>query len=300
MFLIGLRESIVIFLKGFLMGSADVVPGVSGGTMALITGIYERFISALGSINFRFLVRFLRGDREGAKKSWGAIDISFLLPLVLGIGCALFVGAQVILLVLETAPGLMYAFFFGLILASAKFISKYVERIDAPHFFLGVLGFSIVFYVTGLDELTNNNSLPIIFAAGALAACAMILPGISGSLVLFILGQYYFFLEAMKDLDMKILVTFAAGAVTGILLFSRLLHWLLEHYRSLTMVFLFGSMLGALRKPAAEIHKELDYSSIGSVLAIVVVATIGFLLVVILERKSGDIEKRLGLEEDGS
>ncbi len=297
MFLIASRESIVIFLKGFLMGSADVVPGVSGGTMALITGIYERFISALRSVNFNFIVRLFKKDREGAKESWAAIDLPFLIPLVLGIVSAILVGARVVVYVLEHYPGPTYAFFFGLILASAGFVSKYVERLDARHILLGVLGFVIVFYITGMDEIISNHSLPIIFLAGAISVSAMILPGISGSLMLLIMGQYDYILNALNTWDMKVLITFGAGAMTGILLFARLLSYLLEHWKSMTMAVLFGSMLGALRLPAEKIHETLDYTSISSVLAIVVVAAIGFFLVLILERKSGEIEKKLGLEE---
>jgi putative membrane protein len=299
-FLIGLRESIVIFLKGFLMGSADVVPGVSGGTMALITGIYERFIAALRSINFRFIGQFAKRDKKGAKESWAAIDLPFLIPLVIGILSAILIGARVVVYVLEHYPGPTYAFFFGLILASAGFVSKYVERLDAKHILLGMLGFVIVFYITGMDEITDNHSLPIIFIAGAIAVSAMILPGISGSLMLLIMGQYDYILNALNTWDMKVLTVFGAGAITGILIFARLLNYLLEHWKSITMVFLFGSMLGALRLPAERIHETLDYSSTISILAVVVVAAFGFFGVLLLERKSGDIEKRLGLEEDGS
>ncbi len=280
------------------MGSADVVPGVSGGTMALITGIYERFISALRSINFNFVVMFFKRDKEGARESWGAIDLPFLVPLVLGILAAILVGARVVVYVLETAPGPTYAFFFGLILASAGFVSKYVERLDAKHLMLGVLGFVIVFYITGMDEVVANHSLPIIFVAGAISVCAMVLPGISGSLMLLIMGQYEYLLTALNEWDMKVLITFGAGAATGILLFSRLLHWLLEHYKSVTMAFLFGSMLGALRLPAEMIHETVDYSSMANIIGIVAVAAFGFFIVLVLEKQSARIERSFGLDEE--
>jgi len=299
-FLIASRESIIIFLKGFLMGSADVVPGVSGGTMALITGIYERFISALRSVNFNFIVRLFQKDREGAKESWAAIDLPFLIPLVLGIVSAILVGARVVVYVLEHYPGPTYAFFFGLILASAGFVSKYVERLDTRHILLGVFSFVMVFYITGMDEITANHSLPIIFVAGAIAVSAMILPGISGSLILLIMGQYDYILNALNTWDMKVLTVFGAGAMTGILIFARLLNYLLEHWKSLTMAFLFGSMLGALRLPAEKINETIDYNSVISILAVVIVAAIGFFMVLLLERKSGEIEKRFGLEEGDS
>ena len=296
--LISMRDSIVIFLKGFLMGSADVVPGVSGGTMALITGIYERLISAIRSINFNFVSAYIKGDREGRKESLRSIDIGFLVPLILGIFCAVLVGARVLHHVLEEYPGPTYAFFFGLILASAGFVSKYVERIDATHILLGAIAFVLVFLISDMEEVTSNHTLPAIFVAGAIAICAMILPGISGSLILLILGQYDYMLTALNEWDMKVLITFGVGAVTGLLLFSRLLHWLLEHYKSVTMAFLFGSMLGALRLPGEMIHEHIDYSSMTSVLAIVIAAVVGFALVLILQSKSEQIERRLGLDEE--
>ncbi|NIP35152.1 MAG: DUF368 domain-containing protein, partial [Thermoplasmata archaeon] len=198
MFIIKVPESVVIFLKGLLMGSADIVPGVSGGTMALITGIYERFVHAIRTVNFRWLTRRAKGDREGAKEAWRSIDFALLVPLLIGILVAILIFSQVITYVLDHQPGPTYAFFFGLILASAGFVYRYVDSIDARHLIAGAAGFVFVVLVVGMEEITSNHSLPVLFVSGAIAVCAMILPGISGSLILLILGQYKHMLEALS------------------------------------------------------------------------------------------------------
>ena len=290
--------SVVTFLKGLLMGMADIVPGVSGGTMALITGIYERFISALSSINFRFITRRVKGDKEGAKESWASIDWAMLVPLFIGILSAMVVFARVIGYLLDNFAGPTYAFFFGLILASAGFVYKYVEHLDTRHILSGLIGFLLVVVVIGIEEITNNHSLPILFISGAIAVCAMILPGISGSLTLLILGQYEYFLDALNKGSWKDLIAFAVGAVVGILAFARLLNWLLTHHRSVTMAFLFGCMLGALRLPGEIIAAETDPSSMTAVALVIITAVIGFAAVFILERRSDRIKDRLGIQKD--
>jgi putative membrane protein len=206
--------------------------------------------------------------------------------------------AMVIDWLLDNHAGPTYAFFFGLILASAGFVYKYVESPSIKHVISGVAAFLLVVMVVGIEEITDNHSLPVLFIAGAIAVCAMILPGISGSLTLLILGQYHYFLDSLNDLDWKVLITFGAGAVVGILSFSRLLNWLIKHHRSVTMAFLFGCMLGALRLPSEVIWTETDTSSASSVLVIVVVAVVGFLAVFFLERRSERIKERLHIETE--
>ncbi|MHC4781227.1 MAG: DUF368 domain-containing protein, partial [Planctomycetota bacterium] len=224
MLLIRVPPSVVILLKGMLMGMADIVPGVSGGTMALITGIYERFVSALSSISPRFITRLLRGDKKGAREAWDSIDWAMLIPLFAGILSAMVIFALIIGWLLDHHAGPTYAFFFGLILASAGFVYKYVEHLDAKHILSGVIAFLLVVIVIGIEEVTNNHSLPVLFIAGAIAVCAMILPGISGSLTLLILGQYNYFLDALTNLSWKELITFGIGALVGIMSFSRVLN----------------------------------------------------------------------------
>jgi putative membrane protein len=296
--LIKVPQSLVIFLKGMLMGMADIVPGVSGGTMALITGIYERFVHAIRTINIYWLTRRLKGDREGAKEAWRSIDLALLVPLLIGILVAIIIFSQVITYVLDHQPGPTYAFFFGLILASAGFVYRYVEHIDGRHLLSGAAGFVVVVFVVGLDEVTSNHTLPVLFVSGAIAVCAMILPGISGSLILLILGQYEYMLDALSKGVWKDIVTFAAGAVVGILAFARLLDWLIKHHRSVTMAFLFGCMLGALRLPGEIIVEETDLGSVLQVVTVAISAVVGFGVVFILERRSDRIKERLGIETD--
>ncbi|UCC94121.1 MAG: DUF368 domain-containing protein [Thermoplasmata archaeon] len=298
MLVIKVPESVVIFLKGMLMGMADIVPGVSGGTMALITGIYERFVEALSSINFHFITRRMKGDKEGAREAWRSIDWGLLIPLFVGILSAMIIFARVIEWLLESHAGPTYAFFFGLILASAGFVYKYVEHLDAKHLLAGSIAFVLVVAIVGIDEITDNHSYPMLFIAGAIAVCAMILPGISGSLTLLILGQYHYFLEALNNGEWKVLLTFGAGAVVGILSFSRLLNWLIKNHRSVTMAFLFGCMLGALRLPSEIIMAETDPSSIPSVVIVIVAAIVGFGAVYVLENRSERIKARLHIETD--
>jgi putative membrane protein len=294
--LIRVPESVIIFLKGLLMGMADIVPGVSGGTMALITGIYERFVSALSSISPRFIIRLAKGDMKGAKESWWSIDWAMLIPLFTGILSAMVIFALIIDHLLDNYAGPTYAFFFGLILASAGFVYRYVEHVDTKNVLSGVMAFLLVVVVVGMEEITSNHSLPILFVSGAIAVCAMILPGISGSLTLLILGQYEYFLETLNKFSWKELIVFGAGAVVGILAFARLLNWLLKNHRSVTMAFLFGCMLGALRLPGEEIIDHTDFAIAYEVIIVVITAMMGFIGVFILQKQSDRIKDRLGLE----
>jgi len=279
------------------MGMADIVPGVSGGTMALITGIYERFIHALSSINFRSITLRIRGDGDGAREAWRSIDWAMLIPLFAGILSAMAIFARVLGYLIDHQAGPTYAFFFGLILASAGFVSKYVTEVNWRHVASGVLGFLLVVAVVGLNEVTDNHTLPVLFASGIIAVCAMILPGISGSLVLLILGQYEHFIDALNKLAWRDLVVFGLGAIVGILAFSRLLDYMLRNHRAKTMAFLFGCMVGALRLPGEIMLDETDPSSMPGVVLVVAAAAVGFAVVLLLERRSDTIKERLGIED---
>ncbi|MCK4613816.1 MAG: DUF368 domain-containing protein [Thermoplasmata archaeon] len=281
------------------MGMADIIPGVSGGTMALITGIYERLIHAIRGIDFKFAYHFLKGDVKAARENLKAIDFPLLFPLVFGIILAFLVLAQIIEFLLENHTAPTYAFFFGLILASAGIVSKYVERIDIRHIISCVLGFFLVFLIVGIEEIEGNHSPIVIFLSGGIAICAMILPGISGSLILLILGQYHYMLDALNNRDIKDIITFLTGAVLGLLAFSRLLDHMISHHRSVTMAFLFGLMLGALRVPAEKIGGSADPSAVGDVSLLLLTAVIGFLIVGIIEWRSREIEEKLGIEVEG-
>jgi putative membrane protein len=264
--------------------------------MALITGIYERLIHAIRSIDFRFVTLALRGDRKGARANLRSMDYPLIVPLLLGIFLAFVLLARLMRFLLDEQTGPTYGFFFGLILASAGFVYKYVDRLDGPNFVSGFAGFVFVFVIVGIEELEGNHSMPVIFLAGVIAICAMILPGISGSLILLIIGQYDHMLDALNDRDLRTLGVFAVGAVIGIFLFARLLDFMIKRYRSLTMAFLFGLMLGALRVPVEKIGEATDLGSVPSLLLVIVTAVLGFIMVLAVERKSREFEEGLGLE----
>jgi putative membrane protein len=281
----------VIFLKGLLMGMADIIPGVSGGTMALITGIYERLIHGIRSIDFKFVTLAIRGDLKGARGNLRSIDYPLFAPLLLGILVAFIILARIIDYLLDHQTGPTYGFFLGLILASAIFVYEYIERVDLKNIASGVAGFVLVFLIVGIEQLEGNHSTPLIFLAGVIAICAMILPGISGSLILLIIGQYDHMLDAFNDRDLATIGTFAIGAAIGIILFSRFLDHMIQNYRSMTMAFLFGLMLGALRVPVEKVGGDTDLSSIPVVLLVTVTAILGFVLVLAAEQRMAGIER---------
>jgi len=284
-----------LFLKGILMGSADIVPGVSGGTMALITGIYQRLIHAIKGIDLKFIPYFLQGERKKAKENFKAIDFQLLVPLGLGILLAFLTLARVIRYLMDDHRALVFAFFFGLILASAGIVYKYIEKIDIRNVLSALAGFVFVVLVIGLKELGENHSLPVIFLAGMVAIIAMILPGISGSLIMVILNQYEYMLDALRNFREHILdiLVFMVGAVLGLAAFSRLLDYLLREHKSVTMAFLFGLMLGALRKPMEEIGGEVGTSFASMDFAgVVIAAVVGFAAVLLVELQAKKLEEQ--------
>lgn len=283
-------------LKGYLMGMADIIPGVSGGTMALITGIYERLIHSIRSVDFKFIPLTFKRDWKGAKENFLSIDFPLLIPLGIGIAIAFLSLARIMRILLDDHTAPTYAFFFGLILASAGIVSKYVEKFDKGHFISGLGGFLFVFLLIGIDELDGNHSPPMIFLSGAIAICAMILPGISGSLILLIIGQYDYMLDALNDRHIVDLATFLAGAFVGIVLFSRLLDYMIQHHKSMTMAFLFGLMLGALRVPVEKIGDNADLGVTSDLVLILITAIMGFGMVILIETKSQKIEEKLHIE----
>ncbi|MCD8522890.1 MAG: DUF368 domain-containing protein [Saccharospirillaceae bacterium] len=234
-----------LFLKGIAMGAADVVPGVSGGTIAFVTGIYTELLDSIKSINLHALKTLFK---EGPRAFWQSINGTFLLVLGSGILLALLSLARGIHYLLMHYPVWLWAFFFGLILASCWHIGKETERWHVPQLALFALG-AIVAGAISTASPTSISATPlIILLAGSIAICAMILPGISGSFILLLMGLYEPVLGAVKQLDFQLLGTFALGAVFGLLAFSRLLSWLLHHYKSAMFALLTGFMAGSLLK----------------------------------------------------
>ncbi|MGP1420392.1 MAG: DUF368 domain-containing protein [Tannerella sp.] len=239
------KDYALLMLKGIGMGAADVVPGVSGGTIAFIVGIYEELIDSIKSINLTSL-KMLFSLKFG--RFWKAVNGNFLLAIISGIGISIFSLAKLITYLLVHEPVLVWAFFFGLVLASIWFVSREVTKWNVKTVAGFVLGAVAAYVITVTTPAETPDDLWFIFLCGAIAICAMILPGISGSFILVLLGKYFFIMEAVKSLRMSILLVFAGGAVIGISLFSRALSYALHRFHNITIAVLSGFMLGSLNK----------------------------------------------------
>jgi putative membrane protein len=240
-------EPILNFLRGFLMGSADVVPGVSGGTIAVLVGIYERLVHAI-SMASRALGNLLRFRFREAGQRLREIDWVLILPLLVGIGVAIFTLAGVISTLLEDHPEAMAGLFTGLVAASAWVAWRMIRRPNATAVAVAIVVAIITFFVLGLKGgAIANPSWLVIFGAGAIAICAMILPGISGSFLLLMLGMYDFVISAVDDRDFPVLGVFALGCIVGLALFSQLLDWSLANHHDVVVAAMVGLMIGSFR-----------------------------------------------------
>ncbi len=235
----------LLMLKGVGMGAADVVPGVSGGTIAFIVGIYEELLNSIKSVNQENLTHLLKGH-VGA--FWKGINGNFLLALVSGIAISVFSLAKLITYLLENHAILIWAFFFGLVVASTWFVAQDIKRWGWKTILCAAIGAVIAYYITIATPAETPNQLWFIFLCGAIAICAMILPGISGSFILVLLGKYFYIMEAVKSLNIVVLGVFAVGAIVGITSFSRVLSYALNRFRDTTIALLAGFMIGSLNK----------------------------------------------------
>jgi putative membrane protein len=295
-----LKDYFVISLKGVAMGAADVVPGVSGGTIAFITEIYEELIASINQINFKTF-KILKND--GLNAMWKSVNGNFLISLVLGIAISIISLAKIIRHLLDTQPILVWSFFFGLVFASIFYVAKQINKWNLIAITLLILGAILAFFITKLTPQTAEISYPYIFLSGALAICAMILPGISGSYILLLLGMYKPVLDAIHEKDIKILGTLIVGAVVGLLSFSRLLNWLFNHYKNLTLSILTGFIIGSLNKiwpwknileseminGKLKILKEesispFNFNGENQIYSAIVLAVIGFIFILFLEK----------------
>lgn len=227
------------------MGAADVVPGVSGGTIAFIVGIYQELLDSIKSINKNSLKLLFTGK---LLEFWKAINGSFLLSIVGGIGISVFSLAKIITWLLATYPILVWAFFFGLVLSSIYFVSKDVKQWNWKTILSYILGIVAAYFITVTTPAETPDNLFFVFICGAIAICAMILPGISGSFILVLLGKYFYIMEAVKTLNIPVMLVFMCGAVLGITSFSRLLSFSLRKFHDITIAVLAGFMLGSLNK----------------------------------------------------
>ena len=239
------KDYLLITLKGIGMGAADVVPGVSGGTIAFITGIYQELIDSIKSVNLSTLKLLLSGK---IKEFWNAINANFLISLFIGIGISILSLAKGLKYLLEHQPILLWSFFFGLIIASAIYVAKDIKKWNIGTIVSLLTGIVIAYIITVITPSEANTSYGFIFLSGSIAICAMILPGISGSFILVLLGMYSFILGAVSDFNIPVVAVFLSGAVVGIILFSNILSWLLRKYYNQTIALLSGFMIGSLNK----------------------------------------------------
>lgn len=240
-----LKDYGLLVLKGIGMGAADVVPGVSGGTIAFIVGIYEELLNSIKSINGTNLKLLFTGK---VAAFWKAINANFLLSIVAGIAISIFSLAKIITWLLTDHPILVWSFFFGLVLASVWFVSKDIRKWDWKTVICYIIGIVIAYYITVATPAETPTNLFFIFLCGAIAICAMILPGISGSFILVLLGKYFYIMEAVKTFNILVMIVFVCGAAIGITSFSRVLSYALRRFHDTTIAVLAGFMLGSLNK----------------------------------------------------
>jgi len=321
-----MKDTVSTMIKGMAMGTAEVIPGVSGGTIAFITGIYEKLLNTIKSFGPGLIPIF---KESGFKGVWSEVNGAFLIRLVGGMVLGVVFGVFAISYLLETYPPAVWAFFFGLIIASAIYIGRQITRWGPGEIALMILGAVVAYGITVVAPAKGSESLIFVFLSGSIAISAFILPGISGSFILLIMGMYSFIITdtlkpALRTLapdKLLIMVVFALGCLTGLMTFSRLLSWTFKHYRNLTMATLTGFMLGSLNKiwpwrnaiewlrdksgaiilkddritPKKILMEEnvlpANYSGGDAlVLAVVVLMIVGFLSVFLLERLGGKKE----------
>jgi putative membrane protein len=302
-----LRDYVSIYLKGAAMGAADAVPGVSGGTIALVTGIYERLIAAITDFEPSLLADLTRVHTAAGRRAFldrlSELDLGFLLALGFGVATALVTVSRVLEVALDEYTALTFAFFFGLIAASAVVLYGQVSVATPRLVAVAVAGFAVAFVLTGeLTAVLPNSPLVAVFA-GAIAVSAMILPGISGSFLLLVMGQYEYvfgsisgFTDALLARDPGaligqgvVIVSFGIGAVIGLLTLSRVIEYALSNYRTATLTFLVSLMVGALRLPVERVLAATETFTPEVTATLVVAAVVGGALVLVLDHVTAEI-----------
>ena len=283
-------KNIVVALKGYAMGAANVIPGVSGGTIALLTGIFNELIDALNAVlsvsSWKLL---LKGDFKGF---WKAIHGTFLLWLAIGVIVSVFSLAKLMEYVLAHNPVQTWAFFFGLIIVSAIFMLIDIKDWKGSDVIWLILGIALGAVICMLSPTETTSDMWFIAVCGAIAICTMILPGISGSFILVLLGKYEYIMKAVSELNIPVLLVFAIGCVIGIAAFSKFLHWLIGKFEKQTLLVLIGFTLGALikvwpwaDKAANEAANVLNGNPVGAlhVPGAIIWALVGVAMVLALE-----------------
>lgn len=239
------RNYLLLILRGCAMGAADVVPGVSGGTIAFITGIYEELIDSIKGIDLQAVKLLLKLKFADF---WKKVNGNFLLSVVLGIAISIFSLAKLMTWLLEHHPIYIWSFFFGLIIASSVLVAKEIKQWNIFTIISLIAGVCAAYAITVMTPAETPNTWWFIILSGAIAICAMILPGISGAFILLLMGKYSYILGAVSSLNIGVILLFIVGAVAGIISFSHLLSWLLKNYHTLTVSLLTGFMVGSLNK----------------------------------------------------
>ncbi|WP_461532028.1 polyprenyl-phosphate transporter [Sinomicrobium sp.] len=308
-------EYLFVTLKGMAMGAADVVPGVSGGTIAFISGIYEELVSTIDNIKLSSLKVW---KKEGFKAMWNSLNGNFLLALLTGIAISIMSLAKLITYLLETYPIVVWSFFFGLVIASIYFVGKQVSQWNIRAIIAIAIGIAVSYYITIAHPVSSPDSYAYLFFSGFIAIIAMILPGISGAFILLLMGSYGIvmstvnqFREGIFQFDFQLisqafskLAVFAIGAIIGIKSFSGVLNWMFKHHKNTTLALLTGFMVGSLNKiwPWKEVlswrtnsHNEqvplleksilpIHFDGDAQVFTAVISAVFGFLTIYLLER----------------
>ncbi len=297
-----MKPNLLIYLKGVAMGAADIVPGVSGGTIALITGIYEELIESIKNINFKLFKTLID---KGIKQFWKQLNGNFLIILLSGIFSSVILLAQIIVFLLENHEYKIWGFFFGLIIASAFLILKDIESLDIMPLFLLFFGIAVGVAISLSNTTTLPNTYFYIFLTGSIAITAMILPGISGSFILLLLSKYEYILNSVKNFNIDVILVFGLGCVFGLLIFSRLLHFLFQNFKDNLLGLLSGILTGSLLKiwpfqktlstrinsdgiEEAVITQPVlpNAQDMESILIFLISAVIGYLLIIFIQKKS--------------
>ena len=267
------------------MGSVDIVPGVSGGTIALVTGIYPDFIAALHSINLKFIKTWLEGQQSEARQQFQKIHWQFLLALGLGLLIAPFMMSHIIVFLMASYPGYLFGFFFGLIVASSILILKRLVHVSPRTLIFMVIGLALAYVLSGLSSSAQLPHTPLfLFLCGFIGISAMILPGISGAFIAYLLGQYTYMIEAIRTFHVALILVYSGGSALGMITFARIVGFLLKRYENATLAFLIGLMIGALRLPLTHIVRHSDSWWISGTMALVAFALM--MMVDFLRRKS--------------
>ena len=315
-------DYLIITLKGLAMGAADVVPGVSGGTIAFISGIYQELIDSINNVNLS-VIKTLKKD--GLKAAWKQVNGSFLLALLTGIGISILTFSKVITHLLETQPILVWSFFFGLIIASITLIWKEITSWKLVDILFLLIGITISYYITIARPVSSPDSYWYLFLSGFIAIIAMILPGISGAFILLLMGSYETvigtintFREGLTSANSEILTQallklgiFALGCIIGLKSFSKVLHWMFANHKNTTLTLLVGFMVGSLNKvwPWKEVletrinsHGELvpyidqsilpqNFDGDQKIVMAIVLAILGFILIFGMEKMASKLGK---------